>query len=79
MPHPTTPCPKCNRLLRASGEVTVEDADGGEATLAVYQCDECLMRVELFGEVEEAALTFALDRQGRPVDPAEPERVLSFN
>jgi hypothetical protein len=61
----TFPCPKCNRTLARSGEVVVEGA-----TFPVFQCDECLATVQMFGEPFEVALTFAVDAEGKPFDPA---------
>ena len=61
----TFPCPKCNRTLTRSGAVEIEGA-----TFPVFQCDECVAEVEMFGEPVEAALTFAVDAQGQPFDPA---------
>jgi hypothetical protein len=63
-----TPCPKCGRLLPQSGDTTVEDQ-----TFPVFQCDECLTTVDIGGAPFEIALTFALDDQGRPFDPASPD------
>jgi hypothetical protein len=59
------PCPKCGRKLQRSGEVEVEDA-----TFPVFQCDECIVQVEMYGEPFESALTFAVDAEGKPFDPA---------
>ena len=50
------PCPKCGRRLAKSGEVVVD----GKAC-PVFQCDECLKTVEMFGAPFEVALTFAVD------------------
>jgi len=61
----TFPCPKCGRTLRRSGEVSVEGA-----VFPVFQCDECIAPVEIYGEPFETALTFAVDAQGKPFDPA---------
>jgi hypothetical protein len=59
-------CPKCGRRLARSGEIAVEGKE-----FPVFQCDECLKTVEMFGEPFEVALTFAVDEQGRAFDPAE--------
>lgn len=75
---PAYPCPKCNRRLRPAGETTVRDDAGNEARFFVYQCDECLVTKDLFGEPTEMALTFAVDRRGRAVDPADPDRPLKL-
>jgi hypothetical protein len=61
----TFPCPKCNRTLRRSGEVTVEGAD-----FPVFQCDECLVQAMMYGEPFEVAFTFAVNAEGEPFDPA---------
>ncbi len=67
-PSQTFPCPKCGRRLRASGVLTV-----GTARLPTFACDECIMTVEFAGERMELPLTFALDADGQPFDPADPE------
>lgn len=67
------PCPKCNRTLTRSGEVEIEDA-----VFPVFQCDECDMQAELFGEPCETALTFAVDANGKPFDPAAEDGRLKF-
>lgn len=59
------PCPKCNRLLTRSGEAEVEGA-----VFPVFQCDECIVETKMFGEPVEVALTFAVDEEGKPFDPA---------
>lgn len=64
------PCPRCNRSLEESGLI---DWDGEE--IPVYQCGECLAKVEMFGEPFEVALTFAV-RDGKAFDPASPGGVL---
>jgi hypothetical protein len=64
----TFPCPKCNRNLGASGVVTI-----GGKQLPTFQCDECLMKVNFDGEEMELALTFMLDENGQPFDPAAPD------
>ncbi len=61
----TFPCPKCGRRRTRSGEVEIEGT-----TFPVFQCDECISQVEMFGEPVEAALTFAVDARGQPFDPA---------
>jgi hypothetical protein len=72
-PKKTCPCPKCNRTLVQSGELTV-----GEQTVPTFQCDECLMVIDFAGETMEVALTFALDADGQPFDPAAPDGRLRF-
>jgi hypothetical protein len=59
------PCPKCGRRLEKSGEIEHEGN-----FCPVFQCDECLVAVSMFGEPIEVALTFAVDDQGRAFDPA---------
>jgi hypothetical protein len=59
------PCPRCGRPLPPAGVVNVDGAE-----FPVYQCGECLSAVEVLGERFESALTFAVDAQGRPFDPA---------
>jgi transcription elongation factor Elf1 len=58
-------CPKCNRLLRRSGEVEIENT-----TFPVFQCDECSMPFDFGGQMIDSALTFAVDAKGQPFDPA---------
>ena len=60
------PCPKCHRLLQPAGVITFQGAE-----FPTYQCDECLKTVKLYGESIEVALTFAVDAQGNPFDPAD--------
>jgi hypothetical protein len=66
------PCPKCNRLLQASGVLVV---DGVE--LPTFQCDECIKTVNLFGKPFSSALTFAV-KDGEAFDPAESDGQLRF-
>jgi hypothetical protein len=54
------PCPKCNRNLKATGEFHV---DGRRHD--TYQCDECLVTADVFGEPVELQLTFCVDDAGR--------------
>jgi hypothetical protein len=63
----TFPCPKCNRSLVQSGEVSFEGA-----MLPAYQCDECIAVVDPFhdGTKIDVALTFCV-RDGKPFDPSE--------
>lgn len=67
------PCPKCNRMLVQSGELRVLDR-----VAPTFQCDECLMTVDIGGEAMEVPLTFVLDKDGRPIDPADPDNRLRF-
>jgi endogenous inhibitor of DNA gyrase (YacG/DUF329 family) len=62
----SVPCPKCGRNLLQSGEVVV-----GDETLPTFQCDECVKVVDFLGQKMELALTFALDKDGKPFDPAD--------
>ena len=64
----TFPCPKCSRLLTQSGEAIVFDQ-----YFPIFQCDNCLVRVELFGVMREITFTFALNEDGIPFDPATPD------
>lgn len=58
------PCPKCKKPLEASGEL---NADG--QVMTVYQCDTCTVAWEFDGATFPAALTFAVDADGRYLDP----------
>ncbi len=66
-------CPKCGRWLAAGGVLTIAHLE-----IPVYTCDECLVTVDLFGQKHELPLTFCLDKEGRAVDPADPETPLEF-
>jgi hypothetical protein len=66
MAHPKQSCPRCNRLLEAAGVITFQGRE-----FPSYQCDECLKTVDLFGEKMQVALTFCVDDQGKPFDPAD--------
>lgn len=66
--YPAVPCPKCNRTLRPSGELTIEDQ-----SWAIYQCDECLVRKDFGGEAFDFCLTFGVDRFGAIIDPESGE------
>ena len=59
------PCPKCGRTLRRSGEFAVNGVE-----FPVFQCDECIVEAEMYGEPFETALTFAVGADGKPFDPA---------
>lgn len=61
-------CPRCGVELQSSGSVDVE----GE-TLPVFQCDKCVVRKPVFGEMFDVALTFAVNAAGQPVDLADDE------
>jgi hypothetical protein len=53
-------------MLPPSGELSVD----GEA-FPVYQCDECLVSRDVFGETMELPYTFYLNKDGSPVDPSD--------
>jgi len=57
-------CPKCQRVLEPSGELSAADQ-----TAKVYQCPECIRVVDIGGEPFDAALTFAVDASGNIIDP----------
>jgi hypothetical protein len=61
------PCPRCNRPLEPTG---IGAAFGEE--FVAYQCDNCIVSAELFGERYELPYTFAVDARGRIFDPDEP-------
>jgi hypothetical protein len=65
------PCPKCRRLLEQSGEVELRGQ-----TYPVFQCDQCVVQVEMFGEPFDSALTFAVDGAGMAFDPASEDDAL---
>jgi len=73
----THPCPKCGRTLRAEGEIIVHLSDG-DCTAPVFSCDECLMLIDFGGETMEVCLMFALDANGKEIDPASPDGELRF-
>ena len=54
-------------MLVPSGELRVVDH-----VIPVYQCDDCLVPGELFGEPldMDLNLTFYFNTDGRPIDPA---------
>lgn len=58
-------CPQCSRTLERSGVVEFEGK-----SFPVFQCEECVVKCEMFGEEFDVALTFAVDEEGRPFDPA---------
>jgi hypothetical protein len=62
----THKCPKCGRPAEQAGEATVN----GGPPLPVYQCETCVERVDFGGETIDAAFTFAIDKDGRVIDPA---------
>jgi endogenous inhibitor of DNA gyrase (YacG/DUF329 family) len=69
----THPCPKCGRTLVQSGELESEGR-----IYPTFQCEECVVTVDFLGETTEIALTFALDKEGQPFDPADPDGRLRF-
>jgi hypothetical protein len=69
-----TLCPKCRRLLAPAGEFIFPDGK----KLPSFQCDECLVTVDMFGEPMELPLTFCLDERGQPFDPGAEDGVLRF-
>ena len=69
----TFPCPKCNRTLRLTGELTV-----GGRTFPAFSCDECIVDREFDGEMFPMSLTFCVDDKGQPFDPADPDGRLRF-
>jgi hypothetical protein len=60
-------------MLTRSGEVEIEGT-----TFPVFQCDECIVEAEMFGEPFETALTFAVDANGQPFDPASDDGQLQL-
>jgi ribosomal protein S27E len=74
MPTATVACPKCGRQLAAGGVLSI-----GGVEAPVYQCDECLVTTQVFGEPTEVALMFCIDKNGRAIDPADPDTPLSFH
>lgn len=54
--------------LKATGYIEIE----GE-TLPVFQCDKCVTRKPVFGEMFDVALTFAVNAAGQPIDVAANE------
>jgi hypothetical protein len=61
------PCPKCGRKLPPSG---VAEVDG--QFIATYQCDECIVKARMFGQLMDLPLTFCVN-DGKAFDPADPE------
>jgi hypothetical protein len=56
-------CPGCSTPLQATGEL---DVDG--TTYGVFQCERCILPWTVDGVTLDAALTFALDTDGRVLD-----------
>jgi len=67
----STNCPRCQRPLEATGEAVVDGI-----ACPVFQCDRCLVHVEMFGVKVDVALTFAVGLDGRAFDPATPDGAL---
>jgi hypothetical protein len=61
-------CPGCGVELKATGSVEIEGS-----TLPVFQCDKCVTRKPVFGEMFDVALTFAVNAAGQPIDVADDE------
>lgn len=67
MPEPRyspAPCPRCGRLIEASGEATLVDG-----TLPIYVCDSptCTKPFTFDNETIQAPLVFAFGADGRTV------------
>ena len=67
----THPCPKCGRPVHAAGVLTINSV-----RLTTFVCEGCIMTVELLGERTEMPFTFALDPNGEPFDPTDPDGCL---
>lgn len=59
-------CPRCGIELRAAGEIESE----GEK-MPVFQCEKCVVKRPVFGEMFNVAFTFAVNAAGQPVDPGD--------
>lgn len=57
-------CPKCSRPLEASGVASLDGVD-----YPVFQCDDCIVEVEAFGDKFSVNFTFAVDAAGAWFDP----------
>jgi len=57
-------CPKCTRELPPSGTLSL-----GSEDVTIFQCDECLQKVEMMGDTFEVAFTFAVRGDGSWFDP----------
>jgi DNA-directed RNA polymerase subunit RPC12/RpoP len=62
-------CPKCSRSLTPSGTLSID----GEDAATIFQCDECLQKVDMMGETWEVAFTFAVRADGSWFDPKTDE------
>jgi len=58
-------CPKCDKLLEAGGELTVD----GNGPFPVFYCDICTRQAVMFGEAMELPYTFLVNGKGEAVDP----------
>jgi hypothetical protein len=54
--------------LKATGTVEVDDE-----TMPVFQCEKCVEKKPVFGELFDVAFTFAVNAAGQPVDPVDDE------
>ena len=61
-------CPKCGRSLKPASELS-----SAGSTELVYQCDECLQSVEMFGETLEIALTFTVKQKNLAAEGSRPK------
>lgn len=61
-------CPKCSRQLKPCGQL---------GDVPVFQCPECLVDVELFGDREQVALTFVVRPDGVAIDPATDQPIVA--
>ena len=61
------PCPKCGRRLQPCGVMTVNGID-----MPTYQCDECIVPIDIGGEHFDGALTFCLGPDGKPFTTNSP-------
>ena len=62
-------CPKCSRLLKCEGVVTIAGYE-----LPVFSCEDCIVRKAVFGpgtEEFDLAYTFCVDSAGRCFDPVD--------
>ena len=62
MKYKSIPCPKCTRPLQPVGELSFDGQ-----TFPTYQCDDCLVSRDVFGEMMDLPLTFYRDADGKPV------------
>lgn len=65
---PVWHCPRCSAELAIEGEATVSDGE----RLAIFQCESCVVRQQIFGEGDfyDLPYTFAVNGAGQIVaDP----------